>query len=171
VKNIVPAIASTNAIIAGRHQPDNVAASVSISRTDYSRHLLSGVAGAAACANEALKLATQIAPPLQNYVMFAGGTGMYSYTFEYERKESCPVCGANLLRLTMPADATLEQLIERITAESMLYGRRTRMHSAPLRSLTAIDVTLLVRWYGQANQEAVAVGRGQEFVHAGAAVS
>ena len=75
----------------------------------------------AACANEALKLATQMAGPLQNYMMYTGGAGIYSYTFEYERKETCPACGSNLLRLSMPASATLEQLIERLMSDSTMY--------------------------------------------------
>ena len=62
-----------------------------------------------------------MAGPLQNYMMYTGGAGIYSYTFEYERKETCPACGSNLLRLSMPASATLEQLIERLMSDSTMY--------------------------------------------------
>ena len=82
------------------------------------RQTLRPAGRSAACANEALKLATQMAAPLQNYMMYTGGAGVYSYTFEYERKEACPACGSNLLRLSMPASATLEQLVERLMSES-----------------------------------------------------
>lgn len=67
VKNIIPAIASTNAIVA------------------------------AACTNEALKMVTSAAPALgapgeNNYCMYTGDTGVYTYTFSHERKADCPVC-------------------------------------------------------------------------------
>jgi NEDD8-activating enzyme E1 len=52
VKNIIPAIASTNAIIAGFLQ-------ARISVTDH----------VAACCNEALKMVTSINPTLDNYMM------------------------------------------------------------------------------------------------------
>ena len=63
VKNIIPAIASTNAVIA------------------------------ASCCNEALKVATSCNPYLNNYMMYTGNDSVYTYTFEHQRKEDCPVCG------------------------------------------------------------------------------
>ena len=62
-KNIIPAIASTNAVIA------------------------------AACANEAFKFATNASGFLNNYMMYIGGDGLYTFTFEYEKKENCTACG------------------------------------------------------------------------------
>ena len=84
VKNIIPAIASTNAIIA------------------------------AACCNEAFKLATSSAPYLANYMMYTGDseTGLYTYTFEAERKEDCPVCGSLAQKLSIDPDMTLQEVIE-----------------------------------------------------------
>ena len=61
-KNIIPAIPSTNAIIA------------------------------AACVIETLKLATMCADGMRNYMMYIGTDGVYSHTAEYERDSSCPVC-------------------------------------------------------------------------------
>ncbi len=59
VKNIIPAIASTNAIVA------------------------------AACANEAFKMATNCATYINNYMMYVGDSGIYTHTFALEPKEDC----------------------------------------------------------------------------------
>ncbi|CAK7264829.1 NEDD8 activating enzyme [Sporothrix epigloea] len=68
VKNIIPAIASTNAVIA------------------------------ASCCNEALKIATSVVQPLgfeENYMMYSGNESIYTYTFKHERKNDCPVCSGD----------------------------------------------------------------------------
>ncbi|KAG9119449.1 hypothetical protein FRC07_005524 [Ceratobasidium sp. 392] len=82
VKNIIPAIASTNAIIA------------------------------ASCCNEALKIVTSCAPYLNNYFMLIGTEGVYSYTFEHEKRKDCPVCGGEVLDVTIKSEWTVEQFIE-----------------------------------------------------------
>ncbi len=83
VKNIIPAIASTNAIVA------------------------------AACANEAFKIATNSATFVNNYMMYVGDEGVYTYTFELQRKEDCPVCGNAEIRLSLnPSTTTLQDLID-----------------------------------------------------------
>ena len=87
VKNIIPAIASTNAIVA------------------------------ASCCNEALKLATTTNPCLgmpgqNNYMMYSGDEGIYTYTFEHLRKPDCPVCGNLPKNLEVNPNITLGDLIE-----------------------------------------------------------
>ncbi|KAF7967215.1 hypothetical protein HWV62_35142 [Athelia sp. TMB] len=82
VKNIIPAIASTNAIIA------------------------------ASCCNEAFKIATSSAAYLNNYFMLIGTDGVYSYTFEYEQRAECPVCGGKSVDVAVARDFTVEQLID-----------------------------------------------------------
>lgn len=84
VKNIIPAIASTNAIIA------------------------------AACVLEAFKFATTAAPFLNNYMMFTGNDSVYTYTFEHEKRPDCPVCGGEARPMTFSAQDTLERLIEQL---------------------------------------------------------
>lgn len=82
IKNIIPAVASTNAIIA------------------------------AACTQEAFKIATSTAPYLNNYMMYAGNEGMYTYTFDYARRPDCPVCGSTSRTLSMHSTDTLERLVD-----------------------------------------------------------
>ncbi|CDU24345.1 related to ubiquitin-activating enzyme [Sporisorium scitamineum] len=84
VKNIIPAIASTNAIIA------------------------------AACVFEAFKFATTSAPYLNNYMMFTGNDSVYTYTFEHEKRPDCPVCGGEARTMTFSKDDTVERLIEQL---------------------------------------------------------
>ena len=57
VKNIIPAIASTNALVS------------------------------AACVNEALKLATYCNHSVKNYMMYMGQSGIFGHTYESERKD------------------------------------------------------------------------------------
>ncbi|KOS18552.1 NEDD8-activating enzyme E1 catalytic subunit [Escovopsis weberi] len=85
IKNIIPAIASTNAIIA------------------------------AACCNEAFKIATGSAPCLgfeNNYMMYSGNDSIYTYTFKHERKDDCPVCGREARPLEVDPDLTLQELLD-----------------------------------------------------------
>jgi len=82
VKNIIPAIASTNAIIA------------------------------AAEANEAFKIATSASVYLNNYMMYNGVTSLYTFTFPYEKKETCPVCGLKESSLDVNPNIKLEEFME-----------------------------------------------------------
>ena len=72
IKNIIPAIASTNAIVA------------------------------AACANEAFKIVTNCAPFLDNNLMYMGAQGLYAPTFQYERNMQCVVCGEGVVLTAAP---------------------------------------------------------------------
>lgn len=65
-KNIIPAIASTNAIIA------------------------------AACSLEALKLVTLCSAGLNNYMMYVGTDGIYTLTSSYEKDEACLLCSPGI---------------------------------------------------------------------------
>ena len=95
VKNIIPAIASTNAIIA------------------------------ASCCNEAFKITTQSNPSLggeENYMMYSGNDSIYTYTFKHEKKDDCPVCGNVARKLDVDGEWTLQELIDllAVRAEAQL---------------------------------------------------
>jgi NEDD8-activating enzyme E1 len=80
VKNVIPAVASTNAVIA------------------------------ASCANEALKLLSFSAQSLNTYLMYVGGSGLYTDSFEYAKLDDCPVCGTSPpIELALPGKSTTLQ--------------------------------------------------------------
>ncbi len=78
IKNIIPAIASTNAL------------------------------AAAAAVNEALKLATDAAPYLKNCLMYNGEDGAFVSTQQYFKNPDCTVCGKPNVAMTVPASLTLQ---------------------------------------------------------------
>lgn len=110
VKNIIPAIASTNAIIA------------------------------AACTNEALKLVTSCAPFLQNYMMYTGDSenGLYTYTFEAEKKEDCPVCGQLAQTVQIDPETTLEDFLASLAERAEAQLKKPSIRSG--------DKTLYIRF-------------------------
>lgn len=102
VKNIIPAIASTNAIVA------------------------------ASCCNEAFKIASSSNPYLgseDNYMMYMGDEGIYTYTFAHEKKEDCPVCGMLARKMDVDPNITLQEYIESLAARP-----ETQLKKPSLRS-------------------------------------
>ncbi|RJE22456.1 hypothetical protein PHISCL_05188 [Aspergillus sclerotialis] len=99
VKNIIPAIASTNAVIA------------------------------AATTSEALKIATSCNPYLENYMMYAGEEGVYTYTFDAEKKPDCPVCGNVARKMTVDPNMTLEAYIESLGERAEAQLKRPSMRT------------------------------------------
>ncbi|KAL9181654.1 hypothetical protein ACHAXT_011997 [Thalassiosira profunda] len=84
VKNIIPAVASTNAIVS------------------------------AVCVNEAVKVLSFCSQSLNTYMMYMGSEGIYSHTFVYEQKSTCPVCTTHTHRLTLPSSTTLNALLQQL---------------------------------------------------------
>lgn len=100
VKNIIPAVASTNAIIA------------------------------AACTNELLKMVSSIAPNFDNYMMYNGTFGVYTYTYKNEKRPDCPVCGAPVPRkLVVKRKATLADFLAQIEADTDIRSRNPFIRS------------------------------------------
>ncbi|KAI8369642.1 uncharacterized protein BYT42DRAFT_117207 [Radiomyces spectabilis] len=100
VKNIIPAIASTNAVIA------------------------------AACCNEAFKLATDTAPFLNNYMMYTGNDGVYTYTFEHQKKPDCPVCGNENTTADLKPTMTLIELIDWLKEKPDIQLKKPSLRTA-----------------------------------------
>lgn len=90
VKRIIPAVASTNAVIA------------------------------AACSTEVFKMASSAYIPLNNYLVFNDVDGLYTYTFEAERKENCSACSQVPQDLQFPPSAKLQEVLEYLTENASL---------------------------------------------------
>lgn len=94
VKNIIPAVASTNAIIS------------------------------AACVNEAIKLLTFCGQTLNTYFMYMGSQGLYSPTFQYGRKETCIVCAAEKLLMTFSRETLLKDFLQTLCDDISLQLKK-----------------------------------------------
>jgi len=92
VKNIIPAIAATNAIIA------------------------------ATCANEAFKVVTECSRNLNNYVYYFGNTGVGTNTQRLEKKEDCTVCNMKGFTVKMKKDSTLAEFIVKLKSDERFQG-------------------------------------------------
>ena len=84
VKNIIPAIASTNALIS------------------------------ALVANEAFKFVTEVADNLDNFFMNNGTVGNYSLTVSHERNDDCIVCHTTTFRVPLPLSTTVGDFVEHL---------------------------------------------------------
>lgn len=85
VKNIIPAIASTNAIVS------------------------------AACVTEVLKIMTNCNFVLDNYMQYMGQTGVNTHTYVSERLPDCMVCSLRQEETEAKRSDKLGQVLERIT--------------------------------------------------------
>lgn len=94
VKRIIPAVASTNAVIA------------------------------AACANEVFKLVTQCCQPLNNYMLFNDVSGVYTHTFEAGRSEDCLVCSQKPRTLNFRSTDRLRDIVEYLRLQPDMQFKR-----------------------------------------------
>ena len=85
VKNIIPAVASTNAVIA------------------------------AACTTEVFKIATSCCNPLNNYMVFNDADGIYTFVYEQEKNPDCLACSNKPQKLEFPSTAKLQEVIDYLT--------------------------------------------------------
>ena len=50
--------------------------------------------------------------PMQNFMVFNDTDGVYTYTFEAEKKEDCISCSIRPVTLTFSTDTTLQQVYD-----------------------------------------------------------
>jgi ubiquitin-activating enzyme E1 C len=107
VKNIIPAVASTNAVIAG------------ICATEVSLTYTKLILNALFFYFKVFKIATSCCLPLNNYMVFNDVDGIYTYTYTAERKDNCVVCSQvpQTLNVTDPNKMKLKDLINLLCEE------------------------------------------------------
>uniref|UniRef100_A0A8C7ZKV1 NEDD8-activating enzyme E1 catalytic subunit n=1 Tax=Oryzias sinensis TaxID=183150 RepID=A0A8C7ZKV1_9TELE len=74
----------------------------------------------AACATEVFKLATSAYIPLSNYMVFNDVDGLYTYTFEAERKENCSACRQVPQDLHFQQSSKLQEVLDFLTENASL---------------------------------------------------
>jgi len=82
VKKIIPAVASSNSIIAG------------------------------ICTNEVLKILTGCSLVMDNYLQYMGHSGIYSHTVSYEREKGCPICSSTPQTIKLRKSMKLKELVQ-----------------------------------------------------------
>ena len=92
VKNIIPAVASTNALVS------------------------------AACINEAFKILTGCNSKLNNYMQYMGQTNVSVSAFEYQREPGCLICSQTKAEYTVSDMRTLKSFVDKLITEMKLNG-------------------------------------------------
>lgn len=114
VKNIIPAVASTNAIISAVcvHEALKVLSffSQSLNTCESSSR--------PRCSQPSLALPPCCAFPAHTFIfsdmMYMGSDGVHSLSFVYEKKETCPVSSSRTQTLALPATTTLNALLQQL---------------------------------------------------------
>jgi ubiquitin-activating enzyme E1 C len=53
-------------------------------------------------------------------MMYAGNDSIYTFTFEYEQRPECPVCGGESLEAAVGRDWTLEVFVDWLSTHQAL---------------------------------------------------
>ena len=61
---------------------------------------------------ECMHIVYSCSKPMQNFMVFNDTDGVYTYTFEAEKKEDCMSCSTRPITLTFTSDTTLQQLYD-----------------------------------------------------------
>ncbi|KAL4707608.1 hypothetical protein ACJJTC_002974 [Scirpophaga incertulas] len=116
LKNIIPAVASTNAAIA------------------------------AACATEVFKLATSCCTNMNNYMVLNMADGVYTYTFNAERRPDCVACSNTSRVLEIESDTTLQEIYNKLCEDhaylmkspgitTVINGRNKTLYMSSIKSI------------------------------------
>lgn len=108
LKNIIPAVAATNAVIA------------------------------AACANETIKMVSSIGESMENYMMYNGTHGVYTYTYLNDRRPDCPVCGTPAPRtISVAPNSTLAEFLDVLSDDPDIRSRHPFLRTLKGKTLYA----------------------------------
>lgn len=143
LKNIIPAVASTNAIIA------------------------------ASCATETFKLATSCYDNLKTYMVFNDVDGIYTYTYDPEKKSDCLACSQipKIIKIDDPLTMTLQDLIDYLCENlefqmkapgltTTIAGKNKTLYMSTVKSIeerTRTNLTLSLNELGLVNNQEIVV--------------
>lgn len=143
LKNIIPAVASTNAVIA------------------------------ASCATEVFKLATSCYENLKTYMVFNDVDGIYTYTYDPEKKSDCLACSQIPKTVTIddPSTMTLQDLIDYLCENlefqmkapgltTTIDGKNKTLYMSAVKSIeerTRTNLTLSLDELGLVNNQEIVV--------------
>ncbi|XP_063360241.1 NEDD8-activating enzyme E1 catalytic subunit [Cydia amplana] len=116
LKNIIPAVASTNAAIA------------------------------AACATEVFKLASSCCVNMNNYMVLNIAEGVYTYTFSADRRADCVACSNTTRTMELESQATLQTILTKLQEEpkylmkspgitTIINGRNKTLYMSSIKSI------------------------------------
>jgi ubiquitin-activating enzyme E1 C len=78
-------------------------------------------------------------------MMYVGDQGIYTYTFNLEKKENCAICGTSLQIVDVPIMANLQDLIDILLEKPEMYFRLTSQLKKP--SLRTASKTLYMQGF------------------------
>uniref|UniRef100_A0A7N6BWV5 NEDD8-activating enzyme E1 catalytic subunit n=1 Tax=Anabas testudineus TaxID=64144 RepID=A0A7N6BWV5_ANATE len=84
----------------------------------------------AACATEVFKIASSAYIPLNNYMVFNDVDGLYTYTFEAERKENCSACSQVPVDLHFSPSSKLQEVLDYLTESASLQMKSPAITAA-----------------------------------------
>lgn len=116
LKNIIPAVASTNAAIA------------------------------AACATEVFKLASSCCVNMNNYMVLNIADGVYTYTFSADRRADCVACSNTTRTMELESAATLQTILTKLQEDpqylmkspgitTIINGRNKTLYISSIKSI------------------------------------
>ena len=127
VKNVIPAIASTNALIA------------------------------AATVMEAIKIYTGLSKRLNNYFMYMGHEGIYSSTVLMDKLDKCKICSKHVINVKVEENERWKNIVEKIFKASGIknkeygifhdgvYIYKVSEENGEIKTLSAIDENKILK--------------------------
>jgi ubiquitin-activating enzyme E1 C len=136
VKNIVPAIAATQAVIASM------------------------------CITEAIKCITQCGPPINNNLLFNGQRGAMLNHFLHDKDPNCPACSRKLTFIPKVEGETVEALLKRLAENFDYPASSLSVDSVmvymPIMAHTQANLTQPVSQFAGPGSNLIATAKGRE---------